>query len=79
MNADLAQLLERFPRARIAAIGDLVADSLWKSDVLFGMPATVDIAFVNGGGIRAARERDLRPHEVGADGRLGVGHVSVAQ
>ena len=26
MNADLAQLLERFPRARIAAIGDLVAD-----------------------------------------------------
>src|SRR5256886_16394026 len=26
MNADLAQLLERFPRARIAAVGDLVAD-----------------------------------------------------
>src|SRR3954468_12753002 len=26
MNADLAQLLARFPRARIAALGDLVAD-----------------------------------------------------
>src|SRR3954468_7553 len=26
MNADLAQLLGRFPRARIAAVGDLVAD-----------------------------------------------------
>src|SRR6516162_10356139 len=26
MNADLAQLLDRFPRARVAVLGDLVAD-----------------------------------------------------
>src|SRR3954469_11345803 len=26
MNADLAQLLARFPRARVAVLGDLVAD-----------------------------------------------------
>jgi len=37
-----------------AAIGNLVAQSLWYSDVLFGTPATVDMALVNGGGIRSA-------------------------
>lgn len=52
-------------RSGEAAIGNLVADSLYLSDILFGEPSTVQLALSNGGGIRSALPSSYVPSTMG--------------
>jgi 5'-nucleotidase len=69
LDPRIGEVTDIFPRGGMpavervgeAAIGNLVADSMFLSDVLFGAPSSVDLAIVNGGGCRSALPSSYAP------------------